>query len=51
MAGMPEHEFLISGERAALGLPRREQLPRLAAWFNTGAVLIAPGLRVAVERR
>ena len=31
---MPEHEFLISGERAALGLLRREQLPRLAAWFN-----------------
>ena len=34
MAGMPEHEFLISGERAALGLLRREQPPRLAAWFN-----------------
>ncbi len=34
MPGMPEHEFLISGERAALGLLRREQLPRLAAWFN-----------------
>ena len=34
MAGMPEHEFLISGERAALGMLRREQLPRLAAWFN-----------------
>jgi diamine N-acetyltransferase len=34
MPGMPEHEFLIAGERAALGLLRREQLPRLAAWFN-----------------
>jgi diamine N-acetyltransferase len=34
MAGMPEQEFLISGERAALGMLRREQLPRLAAWFN-----------------
>jgi len=34
MAGVPEHEFLISGERAALGLLRRDQLPRLAAWFN-----------------
>ena len=34
MAGMPEHEFLISGERAALGMLRRDQLPRLAAWFN-----------------
>jgi diamine N-acetyltransferase len=34
MPGMPEHEFLVSGERAALGLLRREQLPQLAAWFN-----------------
>ena len=34
MPGMPEHEFLIAGERAALGLLRREQLPRLATWFN-----------------
>ena len=34
MAGVPEHEFLISGERAALGLLRRDQLPRLAVWFN-----------------
>jgi diamine N-acetyltransferase len=32
--GMPEHEFLRCGERAALGLLRREHLPRLAAWFN-----------------
>jgi len=32
--GMPDDEFLLSGERAALGLLRREQLPRLAAWFN-----------------
>ena len=34
MAGMPEHEFLISGERAALGMLRRDHQPRLAAWFN-----------------
>jgi len=34
MAGVPEQEFLISGERASLGLLRRDQLPRLAAWFN-----------------
>jgi RimJ/RimL family protein N-acetyltransferase len=34
MPGMPDHEFLIAGERAALGLLRREHLPRLAAWFN-----------------
>ena len=41
MAGVPEHHFLISGERAALGSLER----------TTGAVLIALGLRVAVERR
>jgi diamine N-acetyltransferase len=34
MPGMPEHEFLVSGERAALGMLRREHLSRLAAWFN-----------------
>jgi RimJ/RimL family protein N-acetyltransferase len=31
---MSEQEFLVSGERAALGLLRREHLPRLAIWFN-----------------
>jgi diamine N-acetyltransferase len=34
MAAMPEQEFLVSGERAALGLLRREHLPQLAVWFN-----------------
>ena len=34
MAAMPEHEFLLSGERAALGLLDRRHLPKLAAWFN-----------------
>jgi hypothetical protein len=34
MAGMPEHEFLLSGERAALGLLDRRHLPQLSAWFN-----------------
>jgi diamine N-acetyltransferase len=31
---VPEHEFLVTGERAALGLLRREHLPDLAIWFN-----------------
>jgi RimJ/RimL family protein N-acetyltransferase len=34
MAGMPEHQFLISGERAALGSLEREHLARLSRWFN-----------------
>jgi diamine N-acetyltransferase len=34
MAAMPEQEFVVSGERAALGLLRREHLARLAEWFN-----------------
>jgi hypothetical protein len=34
MAGMPEHEFLLTGERAALGLLDRRHLPKLSAWFN-----------------
>jgi diamine N-acetyltransferase len=34
MAAMPEQEFLVSGERAALGLLRRDHLPMLAVWFN-----------------
>jgi diamine N-acetyltransferase len=34
MAAMPDQEFLVSGERAALGLLRREHLPKLAVWFN-----------------
>jgi diamine N-acetyltransferase len=34
MAAMPEQEFLVSGERAALGLLRRDHLPKLAVWFN-----------------
>jgi diamine N-acetyltransferase len=34
MAAMPEQDFLVSGERAALGLLRREHLPQLAVWFN-----------------
>jgi diamine N-acetyltransferase len=34
MAAMPEQQFLVSGERAALGLLRRDHLPKLAIWFN-----------------
>jgi diamine N-acetyltransferase len=34
MAGMPEHRFLVSGERAALGSLEREHLARLSRWFN-----------------
>jgi len=34
MAGMPDHEFLIAGERAALGSLEREHLARLSRWFN-----------------
>jgi diamine N-acetyltransferase len=34
MAGMPEHEFLISGERAALGSLERDHVARLSRWFN-----------------
>jgi diamine N-acetyltransferase len=34
MPGMPEHQFLISGERAALGSLEREHLARQARWFN-----------------
>src|SRR3954468_5222753 len=34
MAGMPEHEFPLTGERAALGPLDRRHLPQLSAWFN-----------------
>jgi diamine N-acetyltransferase len=34
MTGMPEHEFLLTGERAALGLLERSHLRQLSAWFN-----------------
>ena len=34
MAGMPEHHFFLSGERAALGSLEREHLARLSRWFN-----------------
>ena len=34
MAGMPEHEFLLTGERAALGPLDRRHLPQLSTWFN-----------------
>jgi diamine N-acetyltransferase len=34
MAAVPEQAFLVTGARAALGLLHRDQLPRLAAWFN-----------------
>jgi hypothetical protein len=27
-------DFVVAGERAALGLLRREHLPSLALWFN-----------------
>jgi diamine N-acetyltransferase len=34
MAAVPEQPFLVTGERAALGMLRREQLPQMAVWFN-----------------
>jgi diamine N-acetyltransferase len=34
MPGMPEHPFLLSGERAAIGTLERPHLARLSAWFN-----------------
>ncbi len=34
MPGMPEHPFLLSGDRAALGTLHRDHLERLSAWFN-----------------
>lgn len=34
MPGMPEQQFLLSGERAALGTLERAHLARVAAWFN-----------------
>jgi diamine N-acetyltransferase len=34
MAAMPDRPFILTGERAALGMLRREHLPDLAVWFN-----------------
>jgi diamine N-acetyltransferase len=34
MPGMPEHPFLLAGERAALGTLERDHLARLSGWFN-----------------
>lgn len=31
---MADRDFIVSGERAALGMLRREHLPALASWFN-----------------
>jgi RimJ/RimL family protein N-acetyltransferase len=31
---VPDQDFVITGERAALGVLRREHLPQLAVWFN-----------------
>jgi RimJ/RimL family protein N-acetyltransferase len=31
---MPDQEFVIKGERAALGVLRREHLKQLSVWFN-----------------
>ena len=31
-------ELIVAGERAALGILRREHLPALAAWFNDSEV-------------
>jgi diamine N-acetyltransferase len=31
---MTESDFILTGERAALGMLRREHLPSLARWFN-----------------
>jgi hypothetical protein len=29
-----DRDFILEGERAALGMLRREHLPLLASWFN-----------------
>jgi diamine N-acetyltransferase len=34
MAAMPDRPFLVTGERAALGLLAREQVPEITTWFN-----------------
>jgi diamine N-acetyltransferase len=34
IARVPDGEFLVTGERAALGLLRREQLAQITVWFN-----------------
>jgi diamine N-acetyltransferase len=34
MAAMPEQEFLVVGERAALGVLRREHIPASTRWYN-----------------
>jgi diamine N-acetyltransferase len=31
---VPDQDFIVTGERAALGLLRREHLPQFAVWFN-----------------
>jgi diamine N-acetyltransferase len=31
---VPDQEFIVTGERAALGILRREHLPQFAIWFN-----------------
>lgn len=31
---MADRDFIVTGERAALGMLRREHLPSLASWFN-----------------
>ena len=31
---MTDRDFIVTGERAALGMLRREYLPALASWFN-----------------
>jgi RimJ/RimL family protein N-acetyltransferase len=31
---MADRDFIVTGERAALGMVRREHLPALASWFN-----------------
>jgi diamine N-acetyltransferase len=31
---MADRDFIVTGERAALGMLRREHLPALASWFN-----------------
>jgi diamine N-acetyltransferase len=31
---VPDQDFVVTGERAALGLLRREHIPQLTVWFN-----------------
>jgi len=41
-----DREFILTGERAALGMLKRENLPSLASWFNDPRdAVLARGVR------